>query len=129
MTGVTGVIGGPADRIELSGLRIMALCGILDEELVRSQPFEVDVVIETDLTDAGSSDDLADTIDYGGLTDRLVALALERHHGLMEHLVARLAETVLAEERVTAVEISIRKLRPPVAHDLRSAGVWIRRTR
>ena len=107
----------------------MALCGILDEELVRAQPFELDVVIETDLAAAGSSDDLADTIDYGGLTDRLVAMALERHHGLMEHLVERLAKAVLADERVAAVEITIRKLRPPVAHDLHSAGVWMRRTR
>jgi len=117
------------DRIELSALRVMALCGILDEELVRAQPFELDVVIEADLSAAGASDDLSDTLDYGAITDRLVAVAVERHHGLMEHLVERLATSVLTDERVMSVEIVVRKLRPPVAHDLGSAGVRVRRTR
>ena len=112
----------------------MALCGVLPEEVVRPQPFRVDVDLEVDLVAAGASDALADTVDYGGLTDALVACAAERHHGLMEHLADRLARVGLVgtgpgDERVTAVTITLTKLRPPVAHDLASSGVRITRRR
>ena len=55
----------PADRIELRGLRSVGTHGVLAEEQTRAQPFEVDLELEADLTAAGRSDDLADTVDYG----------------------------------------------------------------
>jgi dihydroneopterin aldolase len=116
------------DRIELRGLRVMARCGVLPEELERPQPFELDVDLHVDLTAAGESDELSDTVDYGRICDQVVQLVTERHHGLMEHVAERVAAGVLTEERVSAVDVSIRKLRPPVAHDLRSSGVSIHRT-
>ena len=50
------------DRIELKGIRALGTIGVLPEEKIRSQPFEVDIWIETDLLKAGGSDDLSDTI-------------------------------------------------------------------
>ena len=117
------------DRIELRGLRILAFCGVLDEEHGRAQPFEVDVDLNCDLSAAGESDELGDTVDYGSVCDRLVALATERHHDLMEHLAHRLAMSLLADGRVDEVDLVIRKLRPPVPHDLATAGVRVVRTR
>ena len=52
------------DRIELRGLRVSGICGVLPEEQQRAQPLEVDVDIVADLTAASRSDDLADTADY-----------------------------------------------------------------
>lgn len=117
------------DRIELRGLRILASCGVLGEEHARAQPFVVDVDLICDLTAAGVSDELGDTVDYGSVCDRLVALATERHHELMEHLAHRLAMSLLADGRVVEVDLVIRKLRPPVPHDLATAAVRVVRGR
>ena len=51
------------DAIELRSLRVLAFCGILPEEVERRQPFEIDVDVHVDLTAAGTSDDLTQTID------------------------------------------------------------------
>ena len=57
------------DRIELRGLRLSAICGVLPEERDRPQPLELDLDLWADLSAAGRSDDLADTVDYGAVCD------------------------------------------------------------
>ncbi len=47
------------DQIEIRGLRVVGIVGALDEERVRAQPFEVDVDIHTDVSEAGATDDQA----------------------------------------------------------------------
>ena len=49
---------------------------------------------------------------------------------LLEALAERLAADVLAADgRIDAVTVSVRKLRPPVAQQLATSGVRIRRAR
>jgi 7,8-dihydroneopterin aldolase/epimerase/oxygenase len=117
-----------SDRIEVRGLRVMARCGILREEIERDQPFEIDLDVAVDLAAAGASDDLADTVDYGAMVDRVVE-ATNGHHGLMEALANQIAWAVLVDERIDSVTVTVRKLRPPVPHDLASAGVTLHRSR
>lgn len=115
------------DSIELRGLRVLAFCGILPEEEQRRQPFEIDVDVDLDLHAAGSSDDLENTIDYGGLVSAIAALADGRRYGLLERFASEIADVVLADQRVVATRVTVRKLRPPVPHDLVSSGVTVRR--
>ena len=119
------------DRIELRGLRALGTHGALPEERVRAQPFEVDLDVDADLRAAGRSDDLSDTIDYGALTETVVAVVAGPHAELLEHLAERIAAAVLevvgsTGPRVT-VTVTVRKLRPPVPADLASAAVRITR--
>jgi len=117
------------DTIELRGLVALGICGVLPEERERAQPIEVDLDVVLDLSAATTSDDLDDTLDYGvlcALVDR--AVTTERF-ALLERLAGRLAEVVLADERVTSVTVAVRKLRPPVPQQLRTAGVRITRSR
>lgn len=107
----------------------MAFCGVLPEEKARRQPFEIDVEITADLAAAGRSDDLGDTIDYGAVTDRIGELAESGRYDLLEFFAARVAEVVLSDPMALAVTVDIKKLRPPVAHDLASSGVRITRSR
>jgi dihydroneopterin aldolase len=117
---------GEPDRIELRGLRLTAVVGVLPEERERAQPLEVDLVIEADTTAAGLSDDLADTVDYGSVCDVVAATAKGAEPLLLERLAALLADAVLGlDGRIDAVELAVRKLRPPVAHVLDSSGVRI----
>lgn len=114
-----------ADRIELRGLRVLGTHGALPEEQVRAQPFEVDLDLTVDLRAAARSDDLADTVDYGELTGLVAAVVTGERHVLLERLAQRIAETALADERVLAVDVTVRKLRPLVAVHLATAGVRI----
>ena len=117
------------DRIELRGLRVMASVGVLPEERERAQPLELDLTLSCDLAAAGYSDALDDTVDYGAITDAVVTACSSGHHDLLEALAARVANTVLTADRVSEVTVSVAKLRPPVPHDLASAGVRITRRR
>jgi dihydroneopterin aldolase len=126
-----GGAGGPADRIELRGLRVLARVGVLPFEQDQDQPVEIDLDLVTDLRTAGASDDLADTIDYGA-----VCAVVERDGvrsapvALLERLAARIAEVVLAfDDRIAAVDVAVRKLRPPVAQHLATSGVRLHRER
>ena len=96
------------DRLELRGLRVLGRCGVPPEERRRPQPLEVDLDVHLDLGAAGRSDDLDDTVDYGG-----VCSAAER----------------ASDDRVQEVAVAVRKLRPPVASQLATAGVHLRRRR
>lgn len=116
------------DTIALRGLRVLAHCGVLPEEVERRQPFSIDLEIETDLAEAGRSDDLAHTIDYGAIADAVVDLAESARFNLLERFATAIAETVLADSRVRATTVTIAKLRPPVPHDLAASEVCIRRT-
>lgn len=121
----------PSDRIEIRGLRLLGTHGVLPEERTRPQPFEVDVDLTVSMVDAGVSDDLADTVDYAAVIDRISAVVGgARSFLLLEALVAAAADAVLAaDSRVEAVTVSVRKLQPPLAADLSTVGVRITRTR
>jgi dihydroneopterin aldolase len=116
------------DRIELRGLQVLALCGVLPEERERRQPFEIDLDVEADLAQAGRTDDLDDTIDYGRLCADVAEVAGNEQFGLLERFAQRVADVVLSDPKVDAVTVSIRKLRPPVPQHLATSGVRIRRT-
>ena len=117
------------DRIELRGLRATGTHGASPEERSRPQPFEVDVDVEADLGPAGRSDALADTVDYGGLAEAVVRTVEGECFSLLERLAERIAEEALrcAGARARSVTVTVRKLRPPVAVDMASAGVTLTR--
>ena len=122
--------GAMPDVIELRGLQVVGICGALPEERERAQPLEIDLDVEADLSAAGWSDDLGDTIDYGALCDVVVGVVDGGDPQLLEHLAAEIAGAVIgADARVAAVTVAVRKLRPPVPHALATSGVRIRRVR
>ena len=106
----------------------MGTHGALREEEDRAQPFEVDLELAADLSVAGRTDALDDTVDYGVVVATVERIVSGEHHRLLERLATRIAEDVLAvDPRITSVTVSVRKLRPPVPVDLGSAGVTVTR--
>ena len=119
------------DTIELHGLRLLALVGALPEEQQRAQPVEIDLDLVVDLSVAGASDELGDTVDYGAVCSGVEALVVGGTHvALLEALAEKVAKRVLSiDSRITGVMVGLRKLRPPVPQDLATAGVRITRRR
>ena len=116
------------DRIELRGLRLLASVGVLPEERQRPQPVEVDIDLEVDMSAAATSDDLADAVDYGAVVAEVERMLSAGHVDLLERQAGLVADALLAlDDRVSAVEVAVRKLRPPVPQDLDTAGVRVRR--
>ena len=120
-----------SDVIELRGLRLVTLVGALPEERIRAQPIEVDLDVEADLSVAGATDHLGDTVDYGGLCELVErTISGSGHVALLEALAERTAREVLAaDDRITGVTVWVRKLRPPVPQDLVTSGVRVVRRR
>ncbi|HML01541.1 MAG TPA: dihydroneopterin aldolase [Acidimicrobiales bacterium] len=118
-----------ADRIEVRGLRLEAVHGVGEAERSAPQPFEVDLDLYLSLSPAGSSDELEGTCDYATAVSRVVSVLLGPPRRLLETLAEEIARALLADGRVEAVTVAVRKLRPPVEHQLASAGVRITRRR
>jgi len=115
------------DRIEVRNLRLVGRHGLLPEERDRPQPFRVDLDLEVDMAAAAASDDLADTADYGAAIEATAAVVAGAPHELLESLAGAIADAVLTDAHVTSVTVAVRKLRPPVPHDVGSAGVRLTR--
>lgn len=119
-----------SDAIEVQGLRALGLHGVLAHEQDQLQPFELDLSVELDLAPAALSDDLGATVDYGRLVEAARLVVTSEHHQLLESLAASVASVVLvADERIVAVTVALRKLRPPLPADVSSVGVRITRRR
>ena len=116
------------DRIELNGWRVMTVIGALDFEQLAPQPLEVDVVLHLDLDEAGETDDLTATVHYGLVLDTFAKVAQDPHV-LLERFAHRLCEAALAYPMVQEVEVAVRKLRPPVPHDIENTAVRLHRRR
>jgi len=116
-----------SDRIELRGLRFLGAHGALPEEAVRAQPFEVDLDLLCDLSVAGRSDELSDSVDYAELCEAVREVIEGPHVSLVERLAEQVAERALALSGPAAsgVVVVVRKLRPPVPVQLVSAGVRV----
>jgi dihydroneopterin aldolase len=115
--------------IQLRGLRVLGTHGVLAEEQSRAQPFEVDLDVDLDLSAAAASDDLAQTLDYGGLTAAVERIIGTEHHALLERLAGRILDEVLTDPRVAAATVTVRKLRPPLPVMVDSVGVTLTRAR
>jgi dihydroneopterin aldolase len=102
------------DRIELVGLRAKGRHGVFEHERVHGQDFVVDVVLQVDTRAAAASDDLADTVDYGAVAQRVHEIVAGEPVDLIETLADRIAAACLADDRVAAAEVAVHKPQAPV---------------
>ena len=88
--------------------------GYYDHELLNPQPFEVDVELTVDVSSAGQSDALDDTVDYSAVAEAVSRVVTSERYYLLERLATRIGEVCRVDERVTGVVVTVRKLHPPV---------------
>lgn len=117
------------DHIYVNGLRLMALVGVLPHEREAEQPVQVDIDLEVDLIEAGLTDNLVDTANYGAIAQAVSEVVRVSQDVLLERLVARIAERCLQFDHVEVADVRLTKLRPPIPEDLDSTAVRIVRSR
>jgi dihydroneopterin aldolase len=98
-------------------------------ERERGQEFVVDATLELDTRPAAGSDDLRQTVDYGGLAGDLAAVVAGEPVDLIETLAGRLAAVCLRDTRVLAAEVTVHKPAAPIPLAFSDVAVTIRRTR
>jgi 7,8-dihydroneopterin aldolase/epimerase/oxygenase len=103
--------------------------GVFDHERRDGQDFVVDITVWIDLAAAAASDDLADTLDYGQLAQRAADIVAGPPRNLIETVAAEIAEGVMTDERVHAVEVVVHKPSAPIPLRFTDVAVIARRSR
>ena len=116
-----------SDFISIKDLRFHAYHGHLPAERITGNTFVVDLKVETDLSISGKSDDLNDTVNYVSIME-LVSEVMEIPSDLIEHVAERIATSIKKNHTsVKAVEVTVKKQKPPLHFDLKAVEVTIRR--
>ena len=120
-----------SDRIALVNMRFEGKHGVLANEQVVAQPFEVDAELYLDLRVAGATDDISHTADYRRVFEICRATIEGPSFRLIEALADTIAKQILREfESFGLNEVVIRVRKPAVALPgrLDAASVEIRRS-
>jgi dihydroneopterin aldolase len=122
-------VAAVSDRITLRGMRFMGRHGVNPEEQVTPQPFEVDLILRTDLSQPSASDELGDTIDYSAVFTLVAGIVEDRSYRLIERLAGAIVEAVLATFPVDDVEVRVRKPKAPLPGAFETVEARLRRRR
>lgn len=114
-------------KIFVRELELMAHVGVYEVEHRYEQRLVVS--IELDVADAydGTSDRLAEVLDYGAVVASVQRIVEAEHVNLLETLAERIAQTWLDDPRVQAVRVRLEK--PDILPGCRSVGIEIERKR
>jgi dihydroneopterin aldolase len=118
----------PCDVLRLRNMRFFAYHGLFPQEGELGQRFEVDLEIHRDLSGAGNSDQVEDTVDYQRVYRLVEEVVTGRRFKLVEALAEHVAQAVgqaLAPVRLT---VRVRKPHPPVAAHFDGVEVELQRS-
>lgn len=102
------------DCIHLTGIRCYGYIGYLSEEQVLGQWFEVDLTLWLDLSVAGKSDAIEDTLDYRSTISTVQQLVKTSKFALLERLATAIAEAILRSQQVAQVQVRLSKPAAPI---------------
>ena len=101
------------DKITLQNMMFYGYHGVYEHEREMGQRFAVDVEMSLDLTRAGVTDELDDTLDYTAAYEDIRKMVENHKFRLVEALAANIAAALL-KGRVTAVTVRVRKPGAPL---------------
>jgi dihydroneopterin aldolase/D-erythro-7,8-dihydroneopterin triphosphate epimerase len=115
------------DQVFIKDLLVRGIIGINDWEREKPQDILINITISADLTRAGTSDNIADSINYRTIAKKAQALAETAQRLTVEALAADIAAACLEEVGVISVRVSVEK--PNAVRFARSVGVEVERSR
>jgi dihydroneopterin aldolase len=102
-------------KISIVDLELFYRVGVPEAERVQPQRLLLTVEMDFDFSKAAKSDDVADTIDYFAVSQRLLKFGDERSWKLIEKLAADIADLILAEFKPKSVTVEVKKFPIPQA--------------
>ena len=119
-----------ADTIFLKGIEVLGRHGCSEYERQHEQLFVVDAELYLNLSRAGKSDDLGDTIDYVQVLSDIKKIVGGTPRNLIETVAQDICEILLRKYfLLDALKITIHKPKPPVKEKFGGAAVEIVRSR
>jgi D-erythro-7,8-dihydroneopterin triphosphate epimerase len=115
------------DRIAIKDLALRCIIGLYPEEREKQQDVLINIVLETDLSAAGKSDDLKDTVDYKTIKLNILDFVENSRFKLIESLAEGAAAICLNDSRVKSATVTIDK--PGALRFCRSVAVEVTRSR
>lgn len=117
------------DEITLTGVRAFGYHGVFADERRDGQEFVVDVTLHLPTAQAAASDDVADTVHYGEVAQRVVELVEGEPLNLVESLAARIADDLLGDDLVNMVSVTVHKPHAPITVPFADVAVTVRRVK
>lgn len=97
------------DRLRIRDLAVRCRVGVTAVERAKPQEVLVTVTLHADLSRAGRSDRLGDSIDYKALKLKILALAEKQSFRLIERLAQDVADLALSDRRVLQADVMVQK--------------------
>ncbi|MEA3349050.1 MAG: dihydroneopterin aldolase [Chloroflexota bacterium] len=113
------------DKIIIKDLIAHGIIGINDWERTKRQPILINIVIFTDMREAGQTDNIDDCIDYHSVANRVVAHSETIQRFTVEALANDIASLCLEEAGARKVRVRVEK--PDAVEFTKSVGVEIER--
>jgi dihydroneopterin aldolase len=118
------------DSIIARGLTFKAYHGLYEHETQQGQEFRVDLEIFAELSKAGQSDQIEDTIDYAQAFKIVEEIVTATRVTLIETLAENIAQALLCSfPLMKAIEVTVYKPEAPVAGEFEYFAVKIFRSR
>ncbi len=115
------------DIIFIRELRADAWIGIYEWEKLSPQTLDFNLEIGLDTHQAGESDNIRDTVDYGKVVERIRSDLKDQHFKLLEALAEHVSQVVLHDFKAQWVKISVAKINH--MRGVKMVGVTITRSR
>jgi len=115
------------DIIYLHNLHVEAVIGLYEWERKIRQTLVIDLDMGWDISEAGRSDAVKDTIDYKSVAKKIIEIGETSNFGLVEALACHIADVLLEEFSLPWVRLKINK--QGAVSNVRDVGVIIERSR
>ncbi len=115
------------DIIFLSEVKVQTKLGVPEWERMVEQTIILDIEIGYDLSKACKSDNVADTIDYGEVVERVRTALKENSFQLVEALAEHICQLILKE--FNALNVKVKVAKPSILPGLKALGVVIERSK
>ncbi|MCF6094674.1 dihydroneopterin aldolase [Microaerobacter geothermalis] len=115
------------DQIHLRGLQFFAYHGVFPEENKLGQRYIINLTLSLDLSKAGKSDDLSETVNYAEIYHVVEDIVKGETYQLIESLAERIAQKLLFHYPIENVDVEVIKPNPPIDGNLDYISVQIRR--
>lgn len=115
------------DQVFIKDLLVRGIIGVNDWEREKPQDILINIAISADLSAAGESDDISDSVNYKTIAKKAQAQAETAKRLTVEALAADIAKICLEVPGVQKVRVKVEK--PNAVRFARSVGVEVERSR
>ncbi len=113
------------DKVFIKGLSIQTTIGFYAWEKEIKQTLVIDLSMGWDTAKAAENDELAKTLDYAEISEKIAEFANQNPVDLIETLAERLANFLMTKYHIPWLTLAIHK--PNAVHNAQSVGVEIER--